>query len=124
MESTGNKLLVFQFVNLYYTNFYGMMMKIHHFLEEYHSLIFEDGRYYYNLEADHIKFHNEIIIGDHLPEFIEAPIIFNYEMDESTRVNSLSKKIYDDLLKFHQEALGGSEERLVVQITHLLTNNQ
>jgi hypothetical protein len=122
MQKEPNKVLIYQFVNLYYNNFYGLLAKIHYFLEEYHSLMFKNGKQRYFLENSVIEYENELNIGDKIPPFLKYPFILTYNIDENLVVNELSKQIHNDLLFIYYDQKEILEERIVVEIKHILSN--
>lgn len=122
MKKEEQKDLIYQFVNLYYNNFYGMLAKIHYFLEEYHSLMFKNGKQHYFLENPRIKKEKELNIGDKIPPFITKPYVLPYEINESLVVNKLSKKIHNELMFIYYDRREISQEKIVVEVKHLLSN--
>ena len=122
MKTEPTKVLIYQFVNLYYNNFYGMLAKIHYFLEEYHSLMFKNGKQHYFLENSVIENENELNIGDKTPLFLKNPYILTHNIDETLVVNELSKQIHNDLLFIYYDHREISQERIVIEIKHRLSN--
>jgi hypothetical protein len=99
-----------------------MLAKIHYFLEEYHSLMFKNGKQHYFLENSVIENENELNIGEKIPPFLTNPCILTYHIDETLVVNELSKEIHNDLLFIYYDHKKISQETIVVEIKHRLSN--
>jgi hypothetical protein len=84
--------------------------------------MFKNGKQHYFLENSVIENENELNIGDKTPSFLKNPYILTYNIDENLVVNELSKEIHNDLLFIYYDHREISQERIVVEIKHLLSN--